>query len=726
MDLDCDLRNRTTMMMRCARARSARREYAYGNGCANRVTRVLTSATSVVMSPSRHGGSSHVHYRPDIDGLRAIAVLGVLVYHLFPGLLPGGFAGVDIFFVISGYLITAILLRQQAFTVREFYRRRVLRILPALVVVLMVMLVAGWWLLQPAEYTHLGKHVVGGSALSANILLWREGGYFDLASDTKLLLHLWSLGVEEQFYLVWPIFILVLRRRSRALMPATLVLAALSLVASVIGTDLMPSAAFYLPMTRFWELAAGGVLAMAHARSPANDVATPSREAMAGLGLITLLLGLVVLDAEMPWPGMAAAVPVLGTTLVIAAGPQTTVARRFLSLRVVVWIGLISYPLYLWHWPLIAALRTVAGEEVTVIARVVVGLLAIALAALTYRWIETPFRVGRMRRHPAFLLVALALVAGLGALVWKRDGFPARSDAARLAFDPPEHPCPLGAPPHPDAALDVCTLTGDTPPKVAVVGDSHAAHLFAGLTRRAGVSMLHLAHFSCPPVDGIEVRADKPACRDKAAATLTYLESDAAKGVEIVVLSSYFGYVEAEDLAADHVVRRLGPASVQIDGTSDPAAKARRMEVGLRRYIERLQRAGKRVVLVLDVPEFPFFPNRCALGQPLRTALAELAMGGALTCELERERVHRRQARYRESVARLAVELEALTLIDPLTVLCDATTCPTLRDGRLLYMDSHHLSPFGSEVVAEEILKSPPMASISVKPAGPVSRDEAP
>jgi len=301
--------------------------------------------------------SSPNAYRPDVDGLRAIAVLSVLAFHAFPRAAPGGFAGVDVFFVISGFLISGILfeaLRAGHFSFIDFYRRRVRRIFPALILVLAASLGLGWMLLLPDEYRLLGKHALAGAGFLSNIALWREAGYFAPAAEVTPLLHLWSLGVEEQYYLVWPLLLAFFAGRPRALPWMIVGLAAVSFALNVWLTPRAPSAAFYLPLTRFWELMAGSALAYhVHYGSPGRRMA----DAKAAAGLALVAAGIALLSAGRAFPGWWALAPVVGSSLLIAAGPAAWINRRLLSNPVMVYIGLISYPLYLWHWPLLVYAR---------------------------------------------------------------------------------------------------------------------------------------------------------------------------------------------------------------------------------------------------------------------------------------------------------------------------------------------------------------------------------
>ncbi|HEY3858787.1 MAG TPA: acyltransferase, partial [Gammaproteobacteria bacterium] len=300
----------------------------------------------------------HPKYRPDIDGLRALAVLAVLGFHAFPQAVGGGFIGVDVFFVISGFLISSILFanfEHQSFTYSGFYSRRIRRIFPALVVVLTAVFVAGWFLLLPGEYRQLGRYMAAGSGFVSNLLSWHEAGYFDNASDTKPLLHLWSLGVEEQFYILWPLLIGICWKYRFNFLAVTLLVAAASFGVNIYCATHYPDADFYSPLSRFWELMLGGALAYVTLHRPA--LLPKSGNLLAVLGLVMIAAGLRFIRADDAFPGWWALLPAVGTLLLMTAPTTAWINRHLLSNRPMVGIGLISYPLYLWHLPLLAMAR---------------------------------------------------------------------------------------------------------------------------------------------------------------------------------------------------------------------------------------------------------------------------------------------------------------------------------------------------------------------------------
>jgi peptidoglycan/LPS O-acetylase OafA/YrhL len=509
-----------------------------------------------VILPLRTEHSASTDYRADIDGLRAVAVLAVVGFHAFPAWVPGGFIGVDIFFVISGFLISTIIfggLDRQTFSFATFYARRIRRIFPALLVVLAASFAVGWVMMLPIEYQQLGKHIAGGAGFVSNLVLWRESGYFDYAADTKPLLHLWSLGVEEQFYLIWPLLLWISFKKRLNFLTVTLVLAVLSFVLNVVNIHNHTVATFYSPQTRFWELMAGSALAYLALFKPRGFVqfearvngwlgsvistkaqqpgAGPLRNAQSLLGLLLIVAGLVIIHKSRDFPGWLALLPTVGTTLLIAAGAQAWFNREVLSHRAVVWFGLISYPLYLWHWPLLSFGRIAGSELPAREFRIAAVLAAIALAWLTYRLIEKPIRFGRNRGPKTMALVVLMAAMGLaGYVCYARDGLPFRfsdnlgvmakalinfkydawmSDYRAGAFN-----CELG-PEQDHTAFSSCeTIVEQGKPTILLWGDSNAAHLYPGYKFSfPNSNIIQRTAAACPPIIDTDF-ANHLHCRD--------------------------------------------------------------------------------------------------------------------------------------------------------------------------------------------------------------------
>jgi peptidoglycan/LPS O-acetylase OafA/YrhL len=629
-------------------------------------------------------------YRPDIDGLRAIAVLGVVLYHFGIGPLRGGFIGVDIFFVISGYLITGIIhrdIQRGAFSFAKFYERRVRRIFPALFAVLAACLLAGPFLLLPSDLATLGKSALASLSFGSNVLFWRTSGYFDFSSELNPLLHLWSLSVEEQFYIALPVALLWARRCAGGRLRAVLLFgAAVSLAACLAVQPLRPSAVFYLAPFRAWELLAGGLLAVGAA--PAIPVRW-HRELLSAFALLLLGASLVMIAAGDSFPGWRAIVPVLATAALLHAGAHgTSVARRALEFKPLAFVGTISYSLYLWHWPFLVYAKYLNAYEPLGGWRWVL-LPAAALASIaSYYWIEQPFRAGA-KAPPARLLFRQAgcALAGLGAvsaMLVARDGLPGRFSPRIVALDRAGKPAIpfLGCI---DRTLDqnrrgdFC-LAGDVrvPPNIWIWGDSHSlawAPAFDAALKSEGRSGVLAMESSCPPLLGVDIPHD-PACRSKNEAVFEQIRR--REGVATVVLTAswpvYSGGSDypMRDEAGREGGRRVFPPAIE-------------------RTVTALRRAGKSVWIIGPTPGAPvFIPFRVAMAErsrrkgPEAIGLPEFA----------------RRASGFDAALPAALAIGGVFYTDPRPWFCGKDgRCDYMRSGELLYRDNGHLSVQGARFV---------------------------
>jgi peptidoglycan/LPS O-acetylase OafA/YrhL len=443
-------------------------------------------------------------YRPDIDGLRGIAILSVLLFHAFPSLLRSGFAGVDVFFVISGFLISQILAEDMARTgsrlsrvIGRFYARRIRRLFPALATVLVAVLALGWVVMLPDEFKKLGRQAVASIGFYINIAQSRETGYFNGGAAARPLLHLWSLGVEEQFYLVWPLVLWIVSRYRPAVVPATIFLMAFSFAWNAHKTTGIAEAAFYLPQNRMWELLLGALAAWWYRRddSSGNLAVAFAREAAAVVGLGCVVFGLATERSVDTAPNAWTLLPTVGTSVLLCAGPANRMSRWVLGFRPLVALGLVSYPLYLWHWPLLVFSQEMMDHPSSAWVRSGVLGVALGLATVTYLWIERPVRKGKASLSKVALLVGVMLVIlGLAQFIISKSGFPGRyppliqkltdfhydnSGAERPGFFIGNNDDETAFRYPPDFGK------GDKP--VAYLwGDSHAAALYAGLEASFG------------------------------------------------------------------------------------------------------------------------------------------------------------------------------------------------------------------------------------------------
>jgi peptidoglycan/LPS O-acetylase OafA/YrhL len=444
--------------------------------------------------------AGHLRYRADIDGMRAVAVIAVVLFHAFPKVLPGGFAGVDAFFVISGYLITSIIvggLDGDGFSFADFYARRVRRLFPALIVVLIATLAAGFWILLPSALASLAKNAMASAFFSANLMLWSETGYFDIDAKFKPLLHLWSLGIEEQFYLAWPLALWLTVRRWRTALIVGTIIGSFTLNIALI--DKYPEATFYLPFTRIWELIAGALLVGLSVKStPLREVAFPIFACVGSILVFTLT------DSHTQFPGWAALAPVAVTAAAILS-EGSVCNRLLLSNPTAVFIGKISYPLYLWHWPLLVFGRIYPLRPLTAPETVGLILAAFVLAWLTYALIEKPFRFRQLLGvRTALAGMATAVLVAAFVLV-KPPRLPGEIqqlvDTSVGAPEWREHKCFLM---RGDQRLDFTSACVDEErPLVALWGDSAAASLMPGLRDLQSDHHFGIAQFTtsgCQPL----------------------------------------------------------------------------------------------------------------------------------------------------------------------------------------------------------------------------------
>lgn len=425
----------------------------------------------------------HIQYRADIDGLRALAVMAVVIYHAFPSLLPGGFIGVDVFFVISGYLIGTILLKNFAggtFSFSDFYSRRIRRIFPALLVVLVFCLVIGKFVLLPDEYRQLGKHIAAGAVFIANFAFWSESGYFDTAAELKPLLHLWSLAIEEQFYLLWPLVLWGAWKLRINILAVTIGLVVVSFFLNIYYVGSNPVATFFLLPSRAWELLLGSVLAclisQGYLATGRVKVHALLSDVVSALGLVLVFWAIFFVHDSDKFPGWYALAPTIGAVFLIAAGPQAFLNRYVLSNKVAVFIGLISFPLYLWHWPLLSFARIVQSEIPSREIRVVAVLLSIGLAWLTFKLVEQPLRAGNWKSGKVIVLtLVMAVVGAIGYKILSE------SSLNKTKTVSVSNSCAKLFPQWTTLTDSPCWFQKASNNTVAIVGDSHAGQLFVGI-----------------------------------------------------------------------------------------------------------------------------------------------------------------------------------------------------------------------------------------------------
>ena len=645
---------------------------------------------------SRTGGiGSRGGYRQDIDGLRALAVVAVIFYHAFPTAVRGGFVGVDVFFVISGFLITGIIgdeLVASRFTFASFYARRVRRLSPALLLVLAASLAYGFLVLLPIEMQSLGRQLSAATLFASNLLFWHEAGYFDQTAAAKPLLHLWSLGVEEQFYLIWPATLWFLWRIGRAPAPVVVAATTASFALCVMLSRSDPTADFYAPFARFWEFGVGALLAIRGAAIPPR-----AADGAACLGIALIVAAAFVFDASTLFPGWRALLPVAGAMLLIAAGPGAWINRIVLSNRVAVFLGLISYPLYLWHWPLLSYATILrVGRPLTPLLAGGLLLAAILLAWLTARLVETKLRFGPARQRATLPLVAGLTAIGLaGFASWQTGGFAARFhglpniDIAKINAAVGDgifqstpsmsvtqnglitrSSIPASAP---DAMGTPVLLTGDSliyqyAPRVEALYRAH----------RLRRTVFFVAGPSCSPIPGIMRQGSFAAC---AAMTHIISETIATRQIGPVVMGAYWSGFGGPML-------RIQRGSQQMP--LDTEAGERTMYLNLQDDVAALITRGHRVSLLLSSPINALFDP---LHMITRT-LTGFAVNPEIHTPLPLTTLHQTTADADRRLTEIARNTGA-SIIDPYPDICGpGPGCSAFFDGlEPKFADEKHLRP---------------------------------
>lgn len=641
----------------------------------------------------RHG------HRPDIDGLRAFAIIAVLGFHAgIPG-FAGGFVGVDVFFVISGYVIAGILstsLRGGGFSFRDFYSRRINRLFPALAIVLASCGLIGWSILYFHEFAALSRDIARSSFYVSNFGFLAQGGYFDSRQTTPLL-HLWSLAVEEQFYIAFPLFAVVCWKKGWSLSRIAAVGIIGSFVAALVSNRVgRGSEAFYMVYTRLWEILVGVWLLALSIRAPrVRHVSVSTRANLLAItGFIVLAGSVALLNGSMPWPGFLALLPVAGTAAIIAAGADAALNRLILSNPIVVSIGLLSYPLYLWHWPLLVFGHLVNDGQPPVLARMAIVCSSAVLALITYHLVEWPVRFEHNTRRTATALAALLLAIGLSAYGLAELGTSPRlslGEKHALADIGPEWAAPNGGPTADGRGFILQSLKGDSTSRVVMIGDSHMQHYWPRLLALASETgdtgpEIAMAGFSgCPPLPGV----NRPGiswtgvawnCPQFYAAAMSLAAKPATKKV---VLSGFWEEYFNRRLLVSAKTEGPDRLSLEDDRTSEMFAQ-------LERDIRSLTSAGKSVFIILSNPR----PVRRARG-------AEFPRLGRAAPRSFRKNDFLAEALPVNDRLRATALRAGATVIDPVAHMCPQSTCSMYtEDGIPIYRDDHLRPHFVRNYVA--------------------------
>ncbi len=650
-------------------------------------------------------------YRPDIDGIRAIAVLSVIAFHAFPKRLTGGFIGVDIFFVISGFLITQIIINEidaGKFKIRNFYSRRIRRIIPSLLVVLATTLILGWFLLLPQDYVQLASVTTGATIFITNFVLWSQVGYFDADAIQKPLLHLWSLSIEEQFYLLWPLILLMLFKVRKYAFALTGVMLVVSFYTAYHYRYINPDLAFYSPAPRFWELLIGAGLAFVfvyHYKVIGKILSLKFLAEFGGaISLFAMLIALYFGTEKRSL--LTVLIGVLSSAGLILFGARPTFTSKLVGNPISVWIGLISYPLYLWHWIFLSFGHIYFTGTPPKLARGLSVLLSIALSYGCYRLLEVHMRnKAREFKKVISLLVGLVVIAFLGIGIQVSNGVEKRvgtskANMIQLVRAPGSDAGCGELINNPKHLFHYCRYNnvGGTR-TIAITGDSHAQAAWVGLSNyygKLGINSVLFANSLCPPFIGVATGMSIPKLNECTESTRQIIDAiTKTKGIDTVIFISRGSYyiTAHEEIPIRHVKFMKWPAAQQtIPSTS---AKAVLFQEALQKTVDLYRMQGKEIYLVSENPELPFDLKNC-LDFGVARAKTEAK------CEPKnRAHVLVRQSQHRN----ILQNIDGATFIDTLDIFCPEKSCNFVRNGTLMYLDDDHLSRLGSKLQAEVIGK---------------------
>ena len=624
-------------------------------------------------------------YRKDIDGLRALAVLSVVVFHLGGSPITGGFSGVDVFFVISGFLITTILLRElknEEFSFLEFYERRVYRLFPALFAVMASTLLVGYFLFMPDEFLELGQSIAATSVYLSNIFFFLKSDYFSGPSELKPLLHTWSLAVEEQFYIVFPMMLFLLRKYSVFLLGTVIGISCLLLltISQIAITD-HASTIFYLAPFRFWELLTGSLIAIILPRIN-NLQFKASQNILSVIGFFLITCSFFTLNESSQFPGLNALPAVLGAGLLILATQEGIVNRTLLSNSTVVWFGKVSYSMYLWHWPLVVFYGYYVIRPITLIEKVVLFIVTTLLAWLSWKYIENPFRrlnrTGKGLKRSIYLippaLISIVFIS-LGVLIHIKQGLPERFDEnilAKYAVVKDDNGKAAGCFMRQDKFYnewkeEQCIFSTPNAEKTIMLwGDSHALHLFKGLSRRQkalDANLLVYTSAGCSPFLNVEIKGN-PQCKENNKYALKIIEK---YGINEVILAGNWAWAFKKQ---------------------DDSLKFEE----LKRTVEDLENLGVKVWVVNQLPLY-------SVSNPQFLAY-RLDISG-----YDKPNYYLKPY-YGEAAAKNISSILDTKVIDVFSLMCPAHGCTIYRDNELMVVDEGHLSAAGSDLVSEFIIDS--------------------
>lgn len=671
-----------------------------------------------------------IKYRPEIDGLRSVAVLPVILFHAGIAGFSGGFVGVDIFFVISGFLITSILLSDidaGKYSIVKFYERRARRIIPALAFMLIGATVAGYFILLPQEFKSFSYSVLSTITFSSNIFFWRSSGYFDTASDLKPLLHTWTLSLEEQFYLFFPILLHFARRLTRRtilVLTSSVAIVSFAYANNLVTKD--SNTAFFWLHTRAWELLLGSCCALVishqNIKKARDLISTP----MELLGISSILYSVFSFTHETPFPSFYTLLPTIGTCLIILFSSETSLVGKILSTRIPVQIGLISYSAYLWHQPILALARNQSLTDLSAPQGLGLALLSLLIAFFSWKFVEAPFRsASRFSSKEIFTLTAASsLILGLLAIsVALTNGFQHRFSTAVNKYNSQNsnefwnqlRPC-LDQLRQESSIARACRIGATThPTQFILFGDSHAGaiakELGDAVERNVPFSGINFTFNGCPPLPPNftpKIRVpDDEVCLRVRQAFFESLSNPALSDIKTVVLYSRWPLLvdieRFDNLEGGH---ETGTPWIWTENGATPASQQAMIQSGLSETFRRISAAGKKILVIYPTPEMGWsIPNRLA---------KELAINGFLnasSASISQDVYAKRIADAKQILDALSTQYNA-TRFDPSLIFCKGGRCLAHFGGESLYVDDDHLSNVGARLISQELV---PLLAITGK-----------
>ena len=640
-----------------------------------------------------------MNYRPEIDGLRALAVAPVILFHAGMNIFSGGFIGVDIFFVISGYLITSILIEDienNSFSILNFYERRARRILPALFVMVLFTIIIGWFILTPYFYRDLFQTIFSVSFFASNILLYIKSGYFSAISELKPLLHTWSLAVEEQFYILFPIFLLVIWRFGKKKFFLFLVLISIiSLTLSEWAWRIDTSANFYLLPTRIWELTAGSLASLLLKKYRLRE-----NNFISLLGLLAILYSIFYFDENTPFPSIYTLIPITGTVLLILFAKKETIVAKLLKNKILVSIGLISYSAYLWHQPIFSFIRHIKFEELTSVDFILCLIVIFTISYLSWKFVEQPFRNKKKINKLTiwfFSIFVFLLLSSIGYIGHKNMGFPNRLSEdimiiSKGSFDknPNQKKCHFR-----DEFNDLsnsCILGADVEPTYALIGDSHGdifAYELHKKLKNLKLASYNFAFNGCSPVN-FEKYSTNYKLNECYQKIYQFLKSK--KNIDTLIISfrwtsliTGMGFGN-ENLGINENIKKLSIKDLNLRGKI------------ISSKITEFSSLGKKIILIYPIPEAgKDVPNYTTKQRMLKDNNFEI------------------QIPYKDFIDRNFYSYKALdeiynhgkiSKIYPSKIFCNKKEnelCNTIFEGKSLYFDDDHLSNYGASFIIDSI-----------------------